>query len=363
MGHAMPTPDGYLGRERRVLAIGLVAGAVVMVAGAIAGGLGRQLAAAGLSSVPLIVTGWLAHLGVRRVWAQALSWVGAALLALSALASVVGLAVEAYEGADHLRHGVFIAAAAATLIAIAAATPLATPVLRGLGMRPADHVHRLALFLCLALTAFSLAPLAGTGGRAILLDVLARKPDEDVGSPLDSLLALVWIIPGAFALVGYGVHRGGAVTRDRLGLRWPGRRGALVAVAIGLALVPLALGAGAALEEASRALGLPRTGDDDLEQLFDTSSLTLASSFAIALAAGVGEELAMRGVLQPRLGLVLANLFFASMHAWQYTTDGVIVVFLLGLAFGLLRRRTTTVGSMIAHVTYDFALLALIVAT
>ena len=70
----------------------------------------------------------------------------------------------------------------------------------------------------------------------------------------------------------------------------------------------------------------------------------------------------MRGVLQPRFGLVLANLFFASTHALQYTVDGVLSVFLMGLGFGLLRERTSTLASMAAHAVYDFTLIVLAIA-
>ncbi|MCX7861282.1 MAG: hypothetical protein N2385_14415 [Chloroflexus sp.] len=38
----------------------------------------------------------------------------------------------------------------------------------------------------------------------------------------------------------------------------------------------------------------------------------------IGVTAGLGEELGVRGVLQPRLGIWLSNLFFTSLHAFQY---------------------------------------------
>ena len=101
--------------------------------------------------------------------------------------------------------------------------------------------------------------------------------------------------------------------------------------------MPLALGLDYLLTHAAAGLGLPRVDEDQLDRLFGVPSLTLASSVAIAVAAGVGEELAVRGVLQPRLGLVFANLFFAAGHALQYSIDGVLSVFLLGLVFGALR--------------------------
>ena len=135
-----------------------------------------------------------------------------------------------------------------------------------------------------------------------------------------------------------------------------------IMVVLGAALVPLALGLDYLLTHAAVGLALPRADEDQLDRLFGVPSLTLASSVAIAVAAGVGEELAVRGVLQPRLGLVFANLFFAAGHALQYSIDGVISVFLLGLVFGVLRRRTSTIASMAGHAVYDLTLFVLILA-
>jgi len=71
------------------------------------------------------------------------------------------------------------------------------------------------------------------------------------------------------------------------------------------------------------------------------------------VTAGLGEEVIVRGLLQPRVGLLLANLCFVSVHALQYSWDGLLQVFLLGLALGLVRRRTNTTTSALVHGTYD----------
>ena len=353
------TPPGYLRRERWVLFFGAILALVLSIVGAIVGGFLGSFATAGISVWPILVLGWFAHMGVRRLWARVLAWVGAGMLLLLLALVIVGMAFDLYAD-DGLRLGVSAAASVAAVMTGLAAWPLGRPMLRRLGMRPEDHAHRVALVLAVGLTALSLAPLIGTGGRALILDLIARDGDRSGrDSALEALLPLVWIIPGSFVLVGYGVHRGGALCRERLGLRWPGWRTVGVGVGVGLALVPLALAGDYLLAHAVDALGLPHTDTDQLEQLFDTSSMTLASSVAVALAAGVGEELAVRGALQPRLGLVFANLLFAAGHALQYSFDGVIAVFLLGLVFGVLRRRAGTITGMAAHVSYDLVLFVL----
>lgn len=81
----------------------------------------------------------------------------------------------------------------------------------------------------------------------------------------------------------------------------------------------------------------------------------------IALAAGVDEELLFRGVLQPRIGLVLSALLFASFHL-QYTCHGLpsvgdVEIVLVGVAFGLIRRQGGLGAAILAHAGYDGAIL------
>jgi membrane protease YdiL (CAAX protease family) len=81
----------------------------------------------------------------------------------------------------------------------------------------------------------------------------------------------------------------------------------------------------------------------------------------IALAAGIDEELLFRGVIQPRFGLVLTSLLFASFHL-QYTCHGLpsvgdIEIVLLGVVFGLLRQRGGLAAAVLCHAAYDASIL------
>jgi len=49
----------------------------------------------------------------------------------------------------------------------------------------------------------------------------------------------------------------------------------------------------------------------------------------LGLSAGVGEEISVRGALQPRLGLFMSSLLFASLHV-QYSWIGMLVILGLG---------------------------------
>ena len=77
----------------------------------------------------------------------------------------------------------------------------------------------------------------------------------------------------------------------------------------------------------------------------------------VAVVAGIGEELAVRGVLQPQLGLFLSNLFFTALHAMQYNWDNLFSVFVSGLVYGVIRKKANTTTSAIAHGTIDFLLI------
>jgi len=79
-----------------------------------------------------------------------------------------------------------------------------------------------------------------------------------------------------------------------------------------------------------------------------------------SVAAGFGEEVSIRGLLQPRFGILLPALLFASLHAFQYSWDGLISVFLAGLVFAYIRRYSNTTTSAITHTVYDLVLFAML---
>jgi len=74
----------------------------------------------------------------------------------------------------------------------------------------------------------------------------------------------------------------------------------------------------------------------------------------VAVAAGVGEEAVFRGAMQPRFGVPLTALLFAAVHV-QYEIPGIILIFLIGVVLGVLRDRTSTTFTALAHMLYDVA--------
>src|SRR4029453_17037116 len=97
--------------------------------------------------------------------------------------------------------------------------------------------------------------------------------------------------------------------------------------------------------------GWPQTDENAFGELLKFAMSPIGAA-VIGITAGLGEELAVRGVLQPRMGILLSNLFFTALHAFQYNWDALLVVFFVGLVLGLIRKRTNTTTSAIVHGTY-----------
>ena len=72
----------------------------------------------------------------------------------------------------------------------------------------------------------------------------------------------------------------------------------------------------------------------------------------LGLSAGVGEEVLVRGALQPRSGLVWASVIFGAAHV-QYSWFGMLVIVALGLTLGLVRRHSNTTTAIVVHAAYD----------
>ncbi len=165
---------------------------------------------------------------------------------------------------------------------------------------------------------------------------------KSLGSSLIGYVAL------ALAGVGWLVRRDWKATAARLGLR-PVSAKDLAVMALGVVGI-FALNSGA---DWIQHQVFPDLWDADrqVNQRL-ASGLGPAQIILLGLSAGIGEEITMRGALQPKLGVVLTALLFASLHV-QYTWFGIVVIFLLGTILGLIRRHTSTTVAIGVHVLYD----------
>ncbi|MBN1880524.1 CPBP family intramembrane metalloprotease [bacterium] len=83
---------------------------------------------------------------------------------------------------------------------------------------------------------------------------------------------------------------------------------------------------------------------------------------ALAAAAGIGEELLFRGVIQPLLGIIPASIFFAALHtgfrfsppAWAIYSG---IVFLLSVTLGMIARYIGLPAAIVCHGIWDYTVL------
>lgn len=138
----------------------------------------------------------------------------------------------------------------------------------------------------------------------------------------------------------------------------------LEGVAIGfIAAVGLALANWYVLRRAPARLGVPavrRLYHDSLKPMF--GRITALDAVIISLAAGVGEEMLFRGVMQPELGLVAASVIFGLLHTGGRGTMAFGVwVTVMGAALGGLAWWTGgLLAPVIAHAAYDAAAITYI---
>lgn len=78
--------------------------------------------------------------------------------------------------------------------------------------------------------------------------------------------------------------------------------------------------------------------------------LLVASALLFGIAAGVSEEILFRGLLQPAFGLVPAALLFTVLHSQYGFSPVLLLVLILGVGCGWLRRRYSTWAAILAHV-------------
>jgi membrane protease YdiL (CAAX protease family) len=221
-----------------------------------------------------------------------------------------------------------------------------------------DLRHAQALVGMVAALVLAFVPLIALGGEAPALKIAEADPGffgrdrSAAGQLLDQVYNLAWSIPLALMLVGVPLRRTVRAAIVRLGIRPLGFRG--WAVGIGAAAVLWVVGT--AMDQVTYWLwgvtGWPRT-DPELVDRMMGAALSPVGAVVAAIAAGLGEELMMRGVLQPRFGWLLPNLTFMAAHALQYNLDALLSVFVLGAVLALVRARFSTSEAIVAHTLYD----------
>jgi hypothetical protein len=250
-----------------------------------------------------------------------------------------------------LRLGAAALAGAGGLLCLAS---LLRPVADGIGAllfpgQPSSHTLRLAARLALACLLLAFPTWLALRGE--LSSVL-----EDPGTLVSARTlsgSLVGYVVLAFASVGWLVRRPLRDSLARLGIKRLGPRDIAV-VAAGIAALWFFNSGSEWLQRAC----FPELWKSD--QSFTESLAHVMGSgqmVLLGLSAGIGEEITMRGALQPRLGLVRTSLLFAALHV-QYSWYGIASIFLFGLILGLIRRRSGTSAAIAVHALFDMLVVA-----
>ena len=224
-------------------------------------------------------------------------------------------------------------------------------------INPDDPVHAVALSYIM-LVVINLMLTLGTGLNNIASTL---QQQSEAGQPAVTLAGL-WmqqIFTALLACIGVGwlVRRDWTATLQRLGIVKPTWGQVLLGICLGLFMVPVVM----MLERASSLfqIGFDPNVEKLTEQLLGPLFRTPIGILTIGLSAALGEETLLRGPVQPRFGLEIAALVFALLHNTYGLSLSTLVVFVLGLVLGLVRKRANTTTSMIIHAVYNITLAVL----
>lgn len=345
--------------------------------GEVEGEAGAFLASA-LDVALFVILAMLVHLAATRHPAYrraAIIWLFAVVAGLAAVTASLGAVAILPEEVDPDLFDPELAAAVALLFLGVFVAGLLSLV--GLSRRfrvwlagylpfdPDSLLHTVALVVILAMILIPPIPLLVTGVPPFLseqfLGLLLESGDLLANTVTLDVYTLFWTLVGSFFIAGAFVRRTGRETLERLGLVRPTGWQVVLAVVAALALVAAFHFIDLALAMLMGWLGIPVTDEDAVNLLF-AGALTLPGVIMASVAAGFGEEVSIRGLLQPRFGILLPAILFASLHAFQYSWDGLVSVFFAGIIFAYIRRYTNTTTSAITHTVYDLVLFSMLLA-
>jgi hypothetical protein len=250
-----------------------------------------------------------------------------------------------------LRTGYAVFSALGAVASLATLVPAAADRLVRLLFRGAGPSHTLRLTARIALVIFWVALPAWVAFRDRLADMLLDPGQLVSAASLSG--GLVGYVVLAFASVGLLVRRDGRGALERLGLTVPRPAEWLTIVAGVLALWLFNTGSEWLERRAFPALW---AGDEAFTTAL-AGAMGPGMMVLLGLSAGIGEEITLRGALQPKLGVALTSLLFAALHV-QYSWYGMLSILVFGLILGVIRRRSSTTAAILVHALYDLLAVA-----
>ncbi len=215
--------------------------------------------------------------------------------------------------------------------------------------KPNSAVHLTAVLLALLVLTLNMFQFVLTGG----LDGVAESVEASGVSVYASLFETVLWLVAAFLGVGFAIRRTMPATLERLGLRTPTSRDMLTGLGIGVGLFL----ASVIFTAVWQSLADPETFAQQIRAAegFTRQLQTLPVILLVTGGAAVGEEIFMRGALQPIFGIGLTSAFFALLHTQYLLTPTFGFIFLVGVVLGLIRRNVGTTAALLAHFVYNVA--------
>lgn len=197
---------------------------------------------------------------------------------------------------------------------------------------------------------------AGEGAPSEAAAVLIPADGNAIRSGILVNVALL-VLPVVF-YVSFVHGLGPGATLARLGLTSHGiAKGTAIGVAAAVGFLVLA---GLVVAGLQQVQDLP---DNDRARAIGLG-LTLGGALALATGAAFSEEIFFRGFLQPRIGLWGQAIVFALAHLSYVDVTEVVVVFVLALVFGFLRKWTGTLWAAIAgHFAFNLIQLVAVICT
>jgi membrane protease YdiL (CAAX protease family) len=231
--------------------------------------------------------------------------------------------------------------------------PVRRLLARIVSIDPANAVHTVALS-CVMLVLINLG-FTLVIGLDTIADILSLAPAEHSRTVFTTLwVQTLCFVALAFVGVGWPLRRSLAATLVRLGLVRLSMRQAALGIGLALALVAI-------LIPLDYLTGILKLGIDEEvrrlnELLIGPLMQSIPGILTLGLAAALGEEILLRGALQPRFGLFWTAVIFALLHSNYGLSLSTAVVFVLGLVLGWVRRRHNTGTAIILHAVYNMTL-------
>lgn len=207
-----------------------------------------------------------------------------------------------------------------------------------------NPLHRAAALLVLAQMTWAILQLLSSRG-----DSDQTTFAVDAGGILFNLAGATLITISLSALgAGWGIRRDWRGILRRLGLRGPTRGDWLAGLVSGSLL------SGGVLIAAVVLRSFGSVDVSGARPLVDLMRDSLPAALLVAILAATGEEIFFRGALQPVFGLCISSLCFALIHGHYGLSPALLILFFVGVGFGLARMRFSTTAAIISHATYNF---------